>query len=170
MVAATQNGAQRETLKPPSKIGEWSISQIIAALSRPLPESMLDTKKKGGKQITFIPWYVANRILDKYAPGWNWSIQKVELSSDRIFVVGRLSIPTAEGLVYREASGTELLKDEKQIWLGEKPNQQPLKDDLGRILTELKELAYGDPSSNAESMAFRRAAARFGLGLYLYDN
>jgi hypothetical protein len=37
-----------------------------------------------------------------------------------------------------------------------------------RPITDPVELAYGDPSSNAESMAFRRAAARFGLGLYLY--
>ena len=28
---------------------------------------------------------------------------------------------------------------------------------------------YGDPFSNAEAMAFKRAAAWFGLGLYLYD-
>ena len=29
--------------------------------------------------------------------------------------------------------------------------------------------AYGDSSSNAESMALRRAAAKFGLGIALYD-
>jgi hypothetical protein len=34
---------------------------------------------------------------------------------------------------------------------------------------KIVELAYGDPSSNAESMAFRRAAAKFNLGLYLYE-
>ena len=28
---------------------------------------------------------------------------------------------------------------------------------------------YGDPTSNAESMALRRAAAKFGLALALYD-
>jgi hypothetical protein len=31
------------------------------------------------------------------------------------------------------------------------------------------EIAYGDPSSNAESMALRRAASKFGLARYLYD-
>ncbi len=45
----------------------------------------------------------------------------------------------------------------------------PLQDEAGRLLTETVELAYGDPSSNAESMAFRRAAAKFGLGLYFYS-
>ena len=61
-------------------------------------------------------------------------------SNNRLFLVGRLTIPTCKGNIYREATGTE----------------------------ELACSSYGDPSSNAESMAFRRAAARFGLGLYLY--
>jgi hypothetical protein len=34
---------------------------------------------------------------------------------------------------------------------------------------QAQEIAYGDPSSNAESMAFRRACANFGLGLDLYE-
>lgn len=55
----------------------------------------------------------------------------------------------------REATGTEELKE--------------LTTDKTTGETITRELAYGDPSSNAESMAFRRAAARFGLGLYLYD-
>ncbi len=70
-------------------------------------------------------------------------------------MVGRLTIPTSEGNVYREASGTEELKREKY------------NKDTNSY--EMKEIAYGDPSSNAESMAFRRCAARFGLGLYLYE-
>jgi hypothetical protein len=52
-----------------------------------------------------------------------------------------LSIPCLEGVVSREATGTE---DE-----------------------ELK--GYGDPSSNAEAMALKRTASKFGLGLYLYQ-
>ena len=63
------------------------------------------------------------------------------LKNDDLFLIGRLSIPTAEGIIYCEATGTNSLKD----------------------------TAYGDASSNAESMAFRRAAAKFGLALYLYD-
>jgi hypothetical protein len=160
---------QRRSLTPPGHPGEWTIDQIIAALSRPLPKSVLDTKKRGGKQIAYLPWYEANRILDKYAPGWFWEVRSMHTSDDRLFLVGRLSIPTANGIVYREATGTELLKEDKEIWIGEKPNRQQLKDEFERPITEPKELNYGDPSSNAESMAFRRAAARFGLGLYLYD-
>jgi hypothetical protein len=68
-----------------------------------------------------------------------------------LFLTGRLTIPTAEGTLYREATGTEELKE------------------INPKTGEIRELVYGDPSSNSESMAFRRAAAKFGLGLYLYD-
>jgi hypothetical protein len=161
----TQNGTQAIT--PPSTVGEWTLDQIIKALSRPLPDSLTDTRRQGGANLKYIPWHNVNKVLDKYAPGWNWSIQKVELSADRLFIVGRLSIPTSEGLVYREATGTELLKETKII--KDPATKEPMMEDWGKPLKEFVELAYGDPSSNAESMAFRRAAARFGLGLYLYD-
>jgi len=72
-----------------------------------------------------------------------------------VFIVGRLSIPCADGDVWREATGTECLKE--------------IKTDKGTGEVIIKELAYGDPTSNAEAMALRRAAAKFGLGLYLYE-
>ncbi len=144
-----QTSEKPKTLSPPSKPGEWSLQEIITALSRPLPEGLLEKKSLKGTVIPYLPWHTANSILDKYAPGWTWEITRMGQSSDRIFLVGRLTIPTCEGNVYREATGTEELKRV---------------DDKGNVL----ELAYGDPSSNAESMAFRRAASRFGLGLYLY--
>ena len=135
----------------PQQPGEWTIAQITAALSRPLPKSITASRKQGGKEITFIPWHQVNRILDKYAIGWSWTIVTMTTTDARIFVTGRLTIPTSGGDVSRDAIGTEELKE------------------TNSKTGEVKERAYGDPSSNAESMAFRRAAARFGLGLYLYD-
>ena len=143
-----------QTLTPPTKPGEWSLAQITEALSRPLPENYLKKLKEKGN-CSYIPWYKVNQILDKYCPGWTWEIKQTLLSEDRIFLIGRLTIPTRGGLQHREASGTESLK--RTVWNKEE-----------EILEE-KELAYGDPSSNAESMAFRRCAAKFGLGLYLYE-
>jgi hypothetical protein len=141
-------------MTPPVLPGEWSLSQIQEALKRELPKSYLkQLKDKGNAE--YIPWYRVNEILDKYCPGWTWEIKETLISSDRIFMVGRLTIPTLEGNIYREASGTEELKQKKYN-----------KDTSSY---EMKEIAYGDPSSNAESMAFRRCAARFGLGLYLYQ-
>jgi hypothetical protein len=38
------------------------------------------------------------------------------------------------------------------------------------FIASIEELrGYGDPSSNAEAMALKRAASKFGLGLYLYQ-
>ncbi len=145
-----QSHEQPATVKSaPSAPGEWSLSQIQEALKRPLPPTMLATRKQGDTMLEYIPWYTVSRILDKYAPGWTWQITELHPTSggkasageNRLFLTGRLTIPTSEGPLYREATGTELL------------------DCNG----------YGDPSSNAESMAFRRCAAKFGLGLYLYE-
>lgn len=155
-------------LQPPTRPGEWTIDQIVAALSRPLPAKLLSNKRMGGSNIAYLPWYEVIKILDRYAPGWTWEVRSIQTSSDRLFLIGRLTIPTSSGDIFREATGTEQLKEDKEIWIGEKPNRYPVKDDLGRNMTEPRELAYGDPSSNAESMAFRRAAAKFGLALYLY--
>jgi hypothetical protein len=152
----------------PTSPGQWSISRIEEALSRPLPENMLSSKKMGGQTIKYVAWPVVSRILNKYAPGWEWSVT-LTVSQDRLFVVGKLSIPTSDGLVSREATGTEALKEERPIMIVEEGKRIPLVDDLGRTVYEPKEIAFGDSSSNAESMAFRRAAARFGLALYMYD-
>lgn len=140
---------------PPTHPGEWQLSRIQSALKQQLPPSLLK-KLPGKSNAIYIPWYTVNRILDKYAPGWTWEIKDTQLSHDRIFLIGRLTIPTKNGDIYREASGTEELK------------KQTYDSKLGRYTQS--EIAYGDPSSNAESMAFRRCAARFGLGLYLYES
>lgn len=137
----------------PTAPAEWTIAQVQAALSRPLPESMLDSKSVQGTTIVYLSWPTIADILDKYCPGWNWEIETT-FSPDRIFVLGRLAIPTADGVVTRSATGTETLKREKH--------------DRKTGAIELCEHAYGDPSSNAESMALRRCAAKFGLGRYLW--
>jgi hypothetical protein len=130
-----------ETITPPKEPREWSLEQIEQVLSRPIPDSLLRVKEIKGNKITYLPWYEANKILSKYCPGWSWEVTKMETANGRLFIVGRLTIPTAKGLVFRESCGNESLNCS----------------------------SYGDPSSNAESMAFRRCCARFGLGLYLYD-
>lgn len=139
-----------ERIIPPTELGQWSLSEIIFALSRPIPESCLSFRRQSGQILPYISWHTAVKILNKYALGWHWEISKMEMSPDRLFTIGRLTLPTKDGNICREATGTELLKR--------------LNDNGEKV-----ELAYGDPSSNAESMAFRRAAAKFGLGLYLYE-
>ena len=133
---------ERQISQPPTKPGEWTIQQIEEALSRPLPNSMLKTKRLGGQNITYIPWHCLPTILSKYAPGWEWKIKSMHISDNSLFIVGQLSIPTAKGVISREATGTESLDCN----------------------------SYGDASSNSEAMAMRRCCSKFGLGLYLYKS
>lgn len=151
----TNSHSNGNTTTPPTAPGEWTLAQIQQTISRQLPISLLATRKQGNKQLPYLPWYEVNRVLDKYAPGWTWKIRTIHTTPDRLFLIGRLTIPTSSGPIWREATGTETLKEN----ITDKTTGE----------TIIRELAYGDPSSNAESMAFRRAAARFGLGLYLYD-
>ena len=127
-------------IRVPTTDDPLSLKELQTVLKRPLPPELLQSKVLKGHRITFISWHDAVAILDKYAPGWQWEIKFIELSQERIFLVGRLTIWTPQGFISREASGTEMLETS----------------------------TYGDPSSNAESMAFRRCCAKFGLGLYLY--
>lgn len=127
--------------KPQHKPFKRPIAEILTDLSRPIPDRLLQTRKQGSATLTYVPWINACKLLDFYAPGWCGAVTHVHTTADRLFLTYQISIFAEEGIFTREATGTELLK-------------------CG---------SYGDPSSNAESMAFRRAAAKFGLGLHLYE-
>jgi hypothetical protein len=139
-----QQAAQKQP--EPKPVSKWtpaqrSINDIIADLRKPIAAEHLKQKKAGGNQITFLPWYNAIKYLDFFAPGWSYRITGVHHAGQNVVVVAEISIPTSDGVITRQATGIE--DDDKE--------------------------GYGDPSSNAESMALRRAAAKFGLALYLYD-
>lgn len=153
---------KKTALVPPTRAGEWSITQITEALSRPLPRSLIKTKTVKGTSIRFIEWHTAAKIMNKYAPGWSFSFTydthqfdweknvkqrdgSYELKtgvSRELFVIGTLTIPTAEGPVSQQASGLEDT-DNPSI--------------------------YGSSIQNAEANAFKRCCAKFGLGLHLYE-
>lgn len=117
-----------------------SITDIVKDLSQPIPDKFLKTKKLGGTNITFITWHDCTRFLDVYAPGWTKEIVSIQSIKDKVVMSVRLSIPSLEGDIYREATGNE--------------------DDVTS--------SYGDAFSNSEAMALKRAAANFGLGRHLY--
>jgi hypothetical protein len=121
------------------------IAEIISDLSKEIAERHLKVKVLKGRKIHFISWHHAIKYLDLFAPGWDGEVRQVAEIGGRCVIVYRISIPCAEGTVWREATGQESDWDEEE------------------------ETKYGDPSSNAEAMAFKRAAAKFGLGLYLYQ-
>ncbi len=126
----------------PENNGELrSIREIVKDLSKPVAKRHLRSRKQGGKEFQYIAWHDAIKYFDHYAPGWNYEIRSLNSVGGKLILIVRLSVLCAEGIVYREATGQE---------------------------DETLE-SYGDSSSNAESMALRRASAKFGLGLYLYD-
>ncbi|HEX8653071.1 MAG TPA: Rad52/Rad22 family DNA repair protein [Pyrinomonadaceae bacterium] len=117
------------------------IDEIIKDLSKPIPQRLLKDKTVGGTKIKYLPWHTAVKFLDLYAPGWSYEIRHLMGIGGKLVLVSRISIPCAEGVVYREATGQE-------------------EETVDR---------YGDPASNAESKSLRRAAAKFGLGISLYE-
>lgn len=124
------------------KMGERSINDIIKDLAKPLDDRYVKTKDVGkGNVRPYIPWYQATRLLDQYAPGWGFEIVQLAHIGNKVAMVVQLNIPCKEGIVSRQATGNE--SDDTDSW--------------------------GDPFSNAESMALRRAAAKFGLGRYFYN-
>ena len=118
-----------------------SIQAIIADLSRPLPEACVASKTQGGQAIPFLHWQTVARVLDAYAPGWDGQVMRVDQVGTTCAITYRLTIPCLEGDVSREATGQE----------------------------DADVKGYGDATSNAEAMAMKRAAAKFGLGAWLYD-
>lgn len=105
---------------------------------------MRNSSSPNGVPIKYISWYSLNDMLTNYAPGWEGEIRSITYAPDRetVTVVYRITIHAAEISIFRDASGTAVIK--------------------GKMI--------GDPVQKAEAMAFRRACARFGLGLYLYKN
>jgi hypothetical protein len=120
-----------------------SITEILSDLSRPVPKRLLRHRvltKEGGKVLTYIPWHEATRLLDFYAPGWEGHVVEVKQIANYVVVVYQITIHAAEGIFARQATGQESLE--------------------GKTFT--------DAICAAEQQAFKRAAARFGLGLDLY--
>ncbi len=137
----TEEKASEIVETPENRYEQRSIRDIVKDLSKPIAQKHLRKRKQGGKEILYLAWHDAVKYLDHYAAGWNYEIRSMESVAGKLIMIVRISIPCLEGIVYREATGQE-------------------DEDLE---------SYGNSSSNSESMALRRAAAKFGLGLYLYD-
>jgi Rad52/22 family double-strand break repair protein len=122
-----------------------SITAIVAELSRPLPDICVAMKTVKGTPIRYLHWQTVARLLDAYAPGWNGEVTRLEQHGATLRVTYRVYIPCDEGVVWREATGED---DEWEA---------------------TEETRYGNPSANAQANAFKRAAALFGVGQWLYD-
>lgn len=116
------------------------LNEIQADLIRPLPDEFISWFQKKNNWIPYLSWTDANMILDYCAPGWSCNCYENQVG-DRVVVKVSLTLLCAEGRITRSSLGSDDLADEN----------------------------FGGPLPDAESQSFRRAAARFGLALYLYD-
>lgn len=127
------------------------LAEILADFKQPIPPEFISQKpifkryngqlQKTG-EVDYISWPHLCSILDRYTEGfWNWEI-RTQFLGDRVVVEGKLTILTTDGNFIREATGWESLEVD----------------------------GYGDSTSNAEAMAFRRSCAKFGIGLYLRNS
>ena len=138
------------------KMPRRPLAEMLADFSKPIPAKYLESRKQGNVNLTYLPWYNAVKLLDRCTGGnWDYQISNIHTTSDRLILTARITIHAANGIFHREATGTETLKEE----YFDKTTQSK----------QIREWAYGDVSSKSESMALRRAAAKFGLALYLYD-
>jgi hypothetical protein len=140
-----------QLVSKPSQIGKFrrSIIDILEDFSKPIPARFLKKKpvfsRRNGRlvksgEVDYISWSTYIRLLEFYAPGYNWEI-RVQYLGDRTVIEGKLTIKAEEGDFIREATGQE----------------------------ENEVDSFGDPVSNAESSALRRCCAKFGLGLSLWE-
>ena len=125
----------------PSQEGRRTIAEIVADLTRPVAPRHVRTRKQGTAVLSYIEWHTCASYLDHFAPGWSWSIESITEHGGLTIIHGALSIPASDGVVTRHATGIE----------------------------DTDNKGYGDAVSNASAMAFKRAAAMFGLGRHLYS-
>ncbi|KAI3812375.1 hypothetical protein L1987_17082 [Smallanthus sonchifolius] len=117
------------------------LAEILRDLNKRIPDNII-VKQPDDTQSSFIPWYHANRMLSFYAPGWCGETRDVIFSdTGSVTVVYRVTVRGSDGEAHRESTGT----------VSSATNDQGV-----------------DPVAAAEEIAFCKACARFGLGLYLY--
>lgn len=119
------------------------IAEIIQNLSKPIPRELITkkptfSKKKHTGEVDIISWIDTCQLLDQRSGKgcWSWQIDEVKEIGQRLVLTGTLTIYGDDRTISMSASGSE----------------------------SLNVTGYGDPSSNAEAMSFKRAACRFGLG------
>lgn len=120
-----------------------TIAEMLRVLKEDVPFETLSTLNKGNNTIYYLSWYdLADLLDDRIGLGnWSWEVVSITTTDKDLFLTGKLTIFGDDRTLSQFSTGTEKLNCS----------------------------SYGDASSNAESMAFRRAAAKFGVCRYLYD-
>ena len=117
-----------------------TLPSIITELSAPFPEHLLQHRSQGGTMLTSIAWHTAADRLDEVYPYWSQNVEKVEIIGTNVVATVSVTLQFTDAQVTRTNSGIESVNTD----------------------------SWGDPVSNAIAMAFKRAAAMFGVARYLY--
>lgn len=117
-------------------------ARTLVAMQQPIPKECYQFKSKGGTKITFVSWYMLCDLLDsRVGLGcWSWDVINITCTDKYLFLTGKLTIYVDGQGLSMCATGSELLNC----------------------------TSFGDPSSNAEAMALRRACSKFGMGRELW--
>lgn len=132
-----------------------NVSDMLAELRKPVPEASLNIKVSDGERIAYLPWYKAVLLADDRLSG-AWSHELVEHWIDSAArgskVKGYTDTPLAHCRVRVTIHGTDRDVSREAIGVDDEPNGQ-----------------RGTPLERAEAAGLRRALAKFGLGLELYN-
>ena len=115
-------------------------AELFESLSEPIPPDLIRTRRQGGSELAYLEWHTACDLMDQRCPGWQSEIREIKELGDWVVITCRVSIPTVDGWIHREATGCEKL-----------------------------DKSFADPFSAGEAMALKRCFAKFGLGRELYD-
>ena len=117
-------------------------STVLAALARPVDPRHVRQLRKGGTTLDYVPWFIIAKHLHHRAPGWCWEVRSVQEVGGSVVVHGTLLVPTADGTLRYDAVASETLKG----------------------------TSHAPPAEVAESACLRRAAAKSGLAIDLYNS
>ncbi len=117
-----------------------SYLEIQKRLAEAIPFELVFEKERGGKSFPYMNITDCTDLLDERAGVWECSVISEGERGNEYMIVVEISILAAEGWIKRQ--------------------------DVG--ISTLNHSGYGDTSSNAYAMAFKRAASKHGLGRELW--
>ena len=128
--------------------------EIKRRLALPVQKHHYQTKNKGGRSLSFVPWFHIQGYMEFATNGFYlWEVDDVQFEEERkgrghdkkppglprVNLVGKLTIMASDRTLIRMSTGAEFLDH-----------------------------AYGEPITVAEAQAFRRCCAKFGFCIHLW--
>ena len=104
MKSSTPNPVSHKTTPIYFKEFRRPLIEIMSDLRKPIAPRFVKYKVIKGNKIKFVSWYDLNRLMDFYAPGWDWKID-TSFDGTKVCVLGQLTLKAREGDFTRSATG-----------------------------------------------------------------